>query len=269
MISAHEPGPRAARRGGRGPGRANRDRTQGHAGGRRRLHAGGGCGGSVALQRAARLAAARARAVGGRCSLPPGAHRMRSRCFARTSERNVANPRSLFGLWKALEAQKKPEAAEARAAFEVGVEERGRDARRRPARRATLTLGALYVAYLAATIVLVLAPGATTAVVVRNTLAGGHRAGVQAAFGAAAANSRPRDAGGSRAVGACSGDGPPCSTPCALAAPAYLAWLGLKSLARAWSDHRIQSDRARSPESRAIRRRRANPASSRDSRSTS
>ena len=38
--------------------------------------------------------------------------------FRKDLERNVANPRSLFGLWKALESQKKPEAAEARAAFE-------------------------------------------------------------------------------------------------------------------------------------------------------
>ena len=33
--------------------------------------------------------------------------------------RNVGNPRSLFGLWKSLEAQKKPDAAEARRAFEA------------------------------------------------------------------------------------------------------------------------------------------------------
>ena len=39
--------------------------------------------------------------------------------FRKDLERNVSNPRSLFGLWKALEAQKKPEAAAARAAFEA------------------------------------------------------------------------------------------------------------------------------------------------------
>ena len=33
--------------------------------------------------------------------------------------RNVGNPRSLFGLWRSLEAQKKPEATEARRAFEA------------------------------------------------------------------------------------------------------------------------------------------------------
>jgi hypothetical protein len=39
--------------------------------------------------------------------------------FRKDLERNVSNPRSLFGLWKALEAQKKPEAAAARASFEA------------------------------------------------------------------------------------------------------------------------------------------------------
>jgi tetratricopeptide (TPR) repeat protein len=39
--------------------------------------------------------------------------------FRKDLERNVGNPRSLFGLWKALEAQKKPEATGAKAAFEA------------------------------------------------------------------------------------------------------------------------------------------------------
>jgi hypothetical protein len=39
--------------------------------------------------------------------------------FRQDLERNVANPRSLFGLWKALEAQKKPQATGARATFEA------------------------------------------------------------------------------------------------------------------------------------------------------
>ena len=49
--------------------------------------------------------------------------------FRKDLERNVANPRSLFGLWKALESQKKPEAAEAQGGVRGGVEGRGRDAR--------------------------------------------------------------------------------------------------------------------------------------------
>jgi hypothetical protein len=39
--------------------------------------------------------------------------------FRKDLERNVGNPRSLFGLWKALDAQKKPGAVEARKAFEA------------------------------------------------------------------------------------------------------------------------------------------------------
>jgi hypothetical protein len=39
--------------------------------------------------------------------------------FRKDLERNVANPRSLFGLWKALDAQTKPDAAGARATFEA------------------------------------------------------------------------------------------------------------------------------------------------------
>jgi len=39
--------------------------------------------------------------------------------FRADLERNVGNPRSLFGLWKSLDAQKKPTAAEARRAFET------------------------------------------------------------------------------------------------------------------------------------------------------
>ena len=39
--------------------------------------------------------------------------------FRKDLEHNVGNPRSLFGLWKALEAQKKADAAGARTAFET------------------------------------------------------------------------------------------------------------------------------------------------------
>jgi tetratricopeptide (TPR) repeat protein len=39
--------------------------------------------------------------------------------FRKDLEHNVGNPRSLFGLWKALEAQKKADAAAARTAFEA------------------------------------------------------------------------------------------------------------------------------------------------------
>ena len=46
----------------------------------------------------------------------------------------------------------------------------------------------LYAAFLSFTFVFVATPGATTAVVVRNTLDGGRRAGLFAALGAACAN---------------------------------------------------------------------------------
>jgi len=39
--------------------------------------------------------------------------------FRKDLQHNVGNPRSLFGLWRALEAQKKPDAAAARTAFEA------------------------------------------------------------------------------------------------------------------------------------------------------
>jgi threonine/homoserine/homoserine lactone efflux protein len=48
---------------------------------------------------------------------------------------------------------------------------------------------ASYLAYLSFTFVLVVTPGSTTAVVLRNTLDGGRRAGYATAVGAAAANS--------------------------------------------------------------------------------
>lgn len=50
-------------------------------------------------------------------------------------------------------------------------------------------LGPLYAAYVSLTFALVMTPGATTAVVVRNTLATGWRGGVWAAVGAAGGNS--------------------------------------------------------------------------------
>ena len=60
-------------------------------------------------------------------------------------------------------------------------------------------LGPLYAAYLSLTFALVIMPGATTAVVVRNTLASGWRGGIWAAVGAAAGNSSHAVAGGSTA----------------------------------------------------------------------
>lgn len=95
---------------------------------------------------------------------------------------------------------------------------------------------ALYFAYLAATIVFVLTPGATTAVVVKNTLAHGHRAGVQAALGAAAANSLHATLAG-LGLWVLVGRWPAVLETLRLGGAAYLAWLGLLSLMRAWPHH--------------------------------
>ena len=50
-------------------------------------------------------------------------------------------------------------------------------------------MDATYLTYLSLTIGLVITPGATTAVVVRNALDGGWRSGIAAAVGAALGNS--------------------------------------------------------------------------------
>ena len=51
--------------------------------------------------------------------LAAGRHADAESVFRKDLERNVSNPRALFGLWKALEAQKEPEAVAARTAFEA------------------------------------------------------------------------------------------------------------------------------------------------------
>jgi threonine/homoserine/homoserine lactone efflux protein len=92
--------------------------------------------------------------------------------------------------------------------------------------------GAAVAAFVPVAFLLVLTPGATTAVVVRHALAGGRRAGAATAVGAAVGNSTqaaaaagglalllqraPALLGAVHVVGAC-----------------YLAWLGLRSLAHA------------------------------------
>jgi len=91
----------------------------------------------------------------------------------------------------------------------------------------------LFAAYLAVTAVLVVTPGSTTAVVVRNTLAGGHRAGVVAALGAALANSTHATLAG-LGLWVLVGRWPALLDAIRVAGAAYLAWLGLRSLARVW-----------------------------------
>jgi len=94
----------------------------------------------------------------------------------------------------------------------------------------------LLLAYLSVTTILVLTPGATTAVVVRQTIAGGHRAGLAAALGAAAANSTHASLAG-LGLWVAVGRWPLVLSAIRLGGALYLAWLGLSSLqrvARAW-----------------------------------
>lgn len=94
-------------------------------------------------------------------------------------------------------------------------------------------MGPLFLAYLAVTAVLVLTPGSTTAVVVRNTLARGHRAGIVAALGAAVANTMHATAAG-LGIWVLLGRWPAVLDGIRLGSAAYLAWLGALSFLRAW-----------------------------------
>lgn len=110
-------------------------------------------------------------------------------------------------------------------------------------------MGRLYAAYVVATLALVLAPGATTAVVVRNTLAGGQVAGVRAALGAAAANTLHATLAG---VGlwVLLRRWPVVLDAIRIGGAAYLAWLGLNSLVRAWTGSRRQLTSGPAPDAR-------------------
>jgi threonine/homoserine/homoserine lactone efflux protein len=97
---------------------------------------------------------------------------------------------------------------------------------------------ALYLAYVAATFVLVITPGATTAVVVKNTLAHGHRAGIQAAIGAALANTMHATLAG-LGLWVLVGRWPLVLDALRVGGAAYLAWLGVQSLGRAAHGSRL------------------------------
>jgi len=94
-------------------------------------------------------------------------------------------------------------------------------------------VGPLFLAYLAVTVVLVITPGSTTAVVVRNTLAGGRRAGLAAALGAAVANSTHATLAG-LGLWVLLGRWPGLVDVIRLGSAGYLAWLGALSLLRVW-----------------------------------
>ena len=87
------------------------------------------------------------------------------------------------------------------------------------------------MAYLAFTAVLVLTPGSTTAVIVRNTLRGGRVAGFAAAAGAALANTSHATAAG-LGLAVLFTRWPVGMTMLRVAGGCYLSWLGCRSLYR-------------------------------------
>lgn len=92
-----------------------------------------------------------------------------------------------------------------------------------------------YLAYLSFTFILVVTPGSTTAVVVRNTLEGGRRAGYLTALGAATANSIIAIACG-LGLSILISFWPGSLDAIKIAGAVFLAWLGLLSLWRAWHE---------------------------------
>jgi len=92
----------------------------------------------------------------------------------------------------------------------------------------------LLLAYLSLTAALVVTPGATTAVVVRNALAGGWPGGLSAAAGAALGNTAHATAAG-LGLAVVIARNPSLLLAMQLAGGLYLAWLGLASARRALS----------------------------------
>jgi threonine/homoserine/homoserine lactone efflux protein len=90
-----------------------------------------------------------------------------------------------------------------------------------------------FLAYLSFTFILVVTPGSTTAVVVRNTLEGGRRAGYFTALGAALANISIATACG-LGLSVLIALWPGSLSAIKFAGALFLAWLGLSSLWRAW-----------------------------------
>jgi threonine/homoserine/homoserine lactone efflux protein len=86
-------------------------------------------------------------------------------------------------------------------------------------------------AYVSFTAVLVLTPGSTTAVIVRNTLMGGRVAGFAAAMGAAAGNASHATAAGV-GLALVFARWPTAMMALRACGATYLAWLGLRSLYR-------------------------------------
>jgi threonine/homoserine/homoserine lactone efflux protein len=98
------------------------------------------------------------------------------------------------------------------------------------------TIDGRLLTYLSVTVVLAATPGATTAVVVRNALAGGRRAGYVAAAGAATGNLTQAAAAG-LGLSILLRRLPFAETLLSGAGAAYLTWLGLMSARRALRVH--------------------------------
>jgi threonine/homoserine/homoserine lactone efflux protein len=105
----------------------------------------------------------------------------------------------------------------------------------------------LLAAYVSVTILLVITPGATTTVVIRNTVERGFRGGAATAAGAAAGNITHATAAG---LGlALLFQRWPAVVPILRAGgAAYLAWLAVGSLTQAWRGERTLVDRVRRTE---------------------
>lgn len=106
----------------------------------------------------------------------------------------------------------------------------------------------LFAAYLAFTFLLVVTPGATTAVVIRSTLAGGTRAGLTSAAGAAVGNSSHALAAGV-GVAVLVARLPDLLIVLRIAGALYLSWLGLLSL---WAAARLPDGGVRAPDLPAL-----------------
>lgn len=87
------------------------------------------------------------------------------------------------------------------------------------------------VAFVSFTAILVITPGSTTAVVVRNALLGGREAGLAAAVGAAMGNASHAAAAG-LGLALVFSRWPTAMTVLSLSGASYLAWLGTRSLYR-------------------------------------
>jgi threonine/homoserine/homoserine lactone efflux protein len=94
-----------------------------------------------------------------------------------------------------------------------------------------VSLDPLLVAYLSFTFILAVTPGSTTAVVVRNTLAGGRSAGFAAAAGAAVGNTSQATAAGI-GLALLIARFPAALVALRFLGAAYLAWLGISSIWR-------------------------------------